>query len=176
MNPKPYPGPGLRGQITQLWLSVGQRMLLIRLDRQDSFKTWSWGRCHLRSPPREGGDTGPGPPEVPGVGPGPGPAHLLHLSAPSTQAGRWVREWLSHARQAPGCAQGRSICLKAESDAPHAGHCGQRSGECSGATRRTGSPRDSWSAPTESRGGPRTPRNPLHPQPLSHRLTWHRQD
>lgn len=88
------------------------------MDRQDSFKTWSWGRCHLRSPPREGGDTGPGPPEVPGVGPGPGPAHLLHLSAPSTQAGRWVREWLSHARQAPGCAQGRSICLKAESDAP----------------------------------------------------------
>lgn len=55
---------------------------------------------------------------MPEVGTGPGLAHLLHLSASSTQAGPRVKEWLGHARQAPGRTQGRSICLKVELDTP----------------------------------------------------------
>lgn len=80
---------------------------------------------------------------MPEAGTGPEPAHRLHLSASSTQADSRVKEWLSHAWQAPGCTQGRSTCLKTESDAPHAGRYGQGSGEGSGTPRRTGSPRDS---------------------------------
>lgn len=53
----------------------------------------------------------------------------------------------------PDARRAEASASKLSRTPPNAGHCGQRSGECSGATRRTGSSRDSRSAPTESRGG-----------------------